>query len=131
MQCKGAAALAAQVLPRGESPSQSLDSCPTPFCRRHNACNATCLTRIDPVTCGRCYPCSFLPLPCLQTRGGLRDKPGKAPDYYHTCYCLSGLSSSQHYSGITLGGPGNRLRQADPLCNVVEDKVAAAIAFFS
>lgn len=21
-------------------------------------------------------------------RGGLRDKPGKAADYYHTCYCL-------------------------------------------
>lgn len=28
--------------------------------------------------------------------GGLRDKPGKAPDAYHTCYNLSGLSSSQH-----------------------------------
>lgn len=21
-------------------------------------------------------------------RGGLRDKPGKSADYYHTCYCL-------------------------------------------
>lgn len=29
------------------------------------------------------------PHPCLQQpRGGLRDKPGKAADYYHTCYCL-------------------------------------------
>ncbi|CDS81945.1 related to RAM1-protein farnesyltransferase, beta subunit [Sporisorium scitamineum] len=28
--------------------------------------------------------------------GGLRDKPGKNPDAYHTCYNLSGLSLSQH-----------------------------------
>ncbi|OMJ09712.1 Protein farnesyltransferase subunit beta [Smittium culicis] len=28
---------------------------------------------------------------------GLRDKPGTFPDYYHTSYCLSGLSVSQHY----------------------------------
>ncbi|EFN50919.1 hypothetical protein CHLNCDRAFT_28585 [Chlorella variabilis] len=41
---------------------------------------------------------------CQMPRGGLRDKPGKPADYYHTCYCLSGLSCSQHYSGIVLGG---------------------------
>ncbi|KAK4166414.1 protein farnesyltransferase subunit beta [Cladorrhinum sp. PSN259] len=29
-------------------------------------------------------------------RGGLRDKPGKPSDAYHTCYVLSGLSSAQH-----------------------------------
>lgn len=28
--------------------------------------------------------------------GGLRDKPGKKADAYHTCYNLSGLSASQH-----------------------------------
>ncbi|GAC97897.1 farnesyltransferase beta subunit [Pseudozyma hubeiensis SY62] len=28
--------------------------------------------------------------------GGLRDKPGKSPDAYHTCYNLSGLSLAQH-----------------------------------
>lgn len=28
--------------------------------------------------------------------GGLRDKPGKSADAYHTCYNLSGLSTSQH-----------------------------------
>lgn len=36
---------------------------------------------------------------CQQLKGGLRDKPGKPPDYYHTCYCLSGLSSAQHLPG--------------------------------
>ncbi|KAM0790563.1 hypothetical protein ACM66B_004432 [Microbotryomycetes sp. NB124-2] len=29
-------------------------------------------------------------------RGGLRDKPGKHPDGYHTCYNLTGLSAAQH-----------------------------------
>ncbi|KAI9138313.1 terpenoid cyclases/protein prenyltransferase alpha-alpha toroid [Paraphysoderma sedebokerense] len=33
---------------------------------------------------------------CCQAKKGLRDKPGKSPDYYHTCYCLSGLSVAQH-----------------------------------
>ncbi|KAI9260219.1 terpenoid cyclases/protein prenyltransferase alpha-alpha toroid [Sporodiniella umbellata] len=34
---------------------------------------------------------------CCQSRyGGLVDKPGKGVDYYHTCYCLSGLSVAQH-----------------------------------
>ena len=28
--------------------------------------------------------------------GGLRDKPGKRPDLYHTCNNLSGLSIAQH-----------------------------------
>ncbi|CAO1618482.1 unnamed protein product [Parajaminaea phylloscopi] len=28
--------------------------------------------------------------------GGLRDKPGKRPDAYHTCYNLAGLSGAQH-----------------------------------
>ncbi|ODN74446.1 hypothetical protein L202_06839 [Cryptococcus amylolentus CBS 6039] len=30
------------------------------------------------------------------TTGGLRDKPGKRPDQYHTCNNLSGLSIAQH-----------------------------------
>ncbi|WWD21152.1 hypothetical protein CI109_105634 [Kwoniella shandongensis] len=30
------------------------------------------------------------------TTGGLRDKPGKRPDQYHTCNVLSGLSTAQH-----------------------------------
>ena len=38
--------------------------------------------------------------------GGLRDKPGKSADFYHTCYCLSGLSSAQHASNTVLGPPG-------------------------
>ena len=33
---------------------------------------------------------------CQANAGGLRDKPGKSPDYYHSCYCLSGLSICQY-----------------------------------
>ena len=29
---------------------------------------------------------------CQCESGGLRDKPGKNPDYYHSCYALSGLA---------------------------------------
>lgn len=38
----------------------------------------------------------YILLCCQSDYGGLLDKPGKAADYYHTCYCLSGLSVSQH-----------------------------------
>ncbi len=37
-------------------------------------------------------------LVCAQGEyGGLRDKPGKNADFYHSCYVLNGLSTSQHY----------------------------------
>ncbi|KAK1759547.1 terpenoid cyclases/protein prenyltransferase alpha-alpha toroid [Echria macrotheca] len=56
-------------------------------------------------------------------RGGLRDKPGKMSDAYHTCYVLAGLSSAQHQwelstndtnIGATLGATG-----ADAVWNVL------------
>lgn len=31
-----------------------------------------------------------------QKSGGLRDKPSKHPDTYHSCYVLAGLSTAQH-----------------------------------
>ncbi|KAK9455594.1 terpenoid cyclases/protein prenyltransferase alpha-alpha toroid [Dipodascopsis uninucleata] len=33
---------------------------------------------------------------CQASRGGLRDKPGKSPDYYHSVYNLAGLSECQY-----------------------------------
>ncbi|KAI8916556.1 terpenoid cyclases/protein prenyltransferase alpha-alpha toroid [Powellomyces hirtus] len=38
----------------------------------------------------------YILLCCQEPKGGLRDKPDKGPDYYHTCYVLSGLSIAQH-----------------------------------
>ncbi|KAF3923766.1 hypothetical protein AA313_de0201189 [Arthrobotrys entomopaga] len=34
---------------------------------------------------------------CQDPHGGLRDKPGLRPDYYHSNYVLIGLSAAQHY----------------------------------
>ncbi len=48
-------------------------------------------------------------------------------DYYHTCYCLSGLSVSQHSSGIVLGPAENLLASTDLLCNVVDVRLASAL----
>lgn len=64
---------------------------------------------------------------CQASHGGLRDKPGKPPDYYHTCYCLSGLSSAQNFGNFVLGPHSNKLVKADPLCNVVEHQLEAAL----
>ena len=65
---------------------------------------------------------------CQAGRGGLRDKPGKPVDYYHTCYCLSGHAACQAYAGVQ--GGEEQLAAIDPVCNVVTSKLAEAIAFF-
>ena len=67
---------------------------------------------------------------CQGPRGGLRDKPGKPPDYYHTCYCLSGLASAQHAGGWVLGPIENLLQPADTLCNVLDSRLCEALSFF-
>jgi protein farnesyltransferase subunit beta len=71
-------------------------------------------------------------------RGGMRDKPGKEPDFYHTCYCLSGLAVAQH-SGppgaerLTLSPHGEDalLRRIDVRFNITQDKVERARCFFA
>jgi protein farnesyltransferase subunit beta len=67
---------------------------------------------------------------CQSADGGLRDKPGKPRDFYHTCYCLSGLSSAQHYGGAGgagggVGPPANALARADPVLNVAAARLEA------
>ena len=70
---------------------------------------------------------------CQAPRGGLRDKPGKPPDLYHTCYCLAGLGVAQAAAagaggGGVVGGEGNRLVAADALLNVTLAALASADA---
>ncbi|KAI0220903.1 CAAX farnesyltransferase (FTase) subunit beta, partial [Massospora cicadina] len=57
---------------------------------------------------------TYIVLACQSPAGGLRDKPGKPSDYYHTCYVLSGLSISQHSYKVNPpeGGPGLSLGMA-------------------
>ncbi|KAJ6734619.1 PROTEIN FARNESYLTRANSFERASE SUBUNIT BETA [Salix purpurea] len=73
--------------------------------------------------------------------GGFRDKPGKPRDFYHTCYCLSGLSVCQHscskdYDSLpvpqeVLGPYSNLLEPVNPLFNIVLKQYREAREFFS
>jgi protein farnesyltransferase subunit beta len=67
-------------------------------------------------------------------RGGIRDKPEKNPDAYHTCYGLAGLSVAQHYSmrekeGV-VGGKENTVEQINPLYNIVCQYHQLAFQYF-
>lgn len=73
--------------------------------------------------------------------GGLRDKLRKPRDYYHTCYCLSGLSICQHswlkdedsspLPHAVLGPYSNVLEPVHPVFNIVLDRYHEAHEFFS
>lgn len=69
-----------------------------------------------------------------QIEGGLRDKPGKPRDHYHSCYCLSGLSVAQHGFGksepVVFGDAGNLLVATHPAYNISREKAEHAIAYF-
>ncbi|XP_030469966.2 LOW QUALITY PROTEIN: protein farnesyltransferase subunit beta [Syzygium oleosum] len=78
--------------------------------------------------------CSQLP------EGGFRDKPGKSRDFYHTCYCLSGLTVCQYswsksadsapLPWAVVGPYSNLLEPIHPLHNVVLSKYHEANEFF-
>ncbi|KAM7268132.1 hypothetical protein ACFE04_010298 [Oxalis oulophora] len=78
---------------------------------------------------------------CSQDQeGGLRDKPGKGRDHYHSCYCLSGLSTSQYSRSKdedspplpkdVLGSYSNLLEPIHPIYNVILDRYHEAHEFF-
>ncbi|KAJ4422219.1 CAAX farnesyltransferase (FTase) subunit beta [Gnomoniopsis sp. IMI 355080] len=72
----------------------------------------------------------------LSKRGGLRDKPGRNSDAYHSCYVLSGLSSAQHKWELATSGPAGTAAAATAGGNVdaeeeettMDEKAAAAAA---
>ncbi|XP_064955736.1 protein farnesyltransferase subunit beta-like isoform X1 [Musa acuminata AAA Group] len=79
---------------------------------------------------------------CSQVlEGGFKDKPGKQRDFYHSCYCLSGLSVSQYSCSkdasvppptrAVLGPYANLLEPVHPLYNVVLNKYYKSHEFFS
>jgi len=96
---------------------------------------------------------------CQQSTGGLKDKPTKGPDYYHTAYSLAGCSIMQHKSDYeNLYGPNantenfngnykndeedfektsllngllnNKLRRIHPIYNVRYDLLSKARNYF-
>lgn len=78
----------------------------------------------------------YLLICCQHPDGGLIDKPGKARDYYHTCYCLSGLSVAQNFHMGSLavkqvvGEPENELKPTHPVYNIGVDAAYYALQFF-
>lgn len=77
----------------------------------------------------------YLLVACQQAKGGLRDKPGKRADFYHTCYCLAGLSIAQnsltHNDDLVLGLPSNRLLETNPLYNIRTDVLPDVMKYYS
>ncbi|CAK1550512.1 unnamed protein product [Leptosia nina] len=71
---------------------------------------------------------------CQSPEGGLRDKPGKPRDIYHTCYTLSGLSVAQHGTGAgeatVVGSPRNELHRTHPLHNIAPHLAYNALHYF-
>ena len=70
--------------------------------------------------------------------GGLKDKPGKARDFYHTCYSLSGLSVAQHYSDGSEASPAyvhgdldNLLEPTSVVYNIGLHALGEALTYFS
>ncbi|NWT05446.1 FNTB farnesyltransferase, partial [Mionectes macconnelli] len=78
----------------------------------------------------------YILLCCQCPAGGLLDKPGKSRDFYHTCYCLSGLAIAQHFGSgdlhneMVLGIPENCLQPTHPVYNIAPEKVARAVMHF-
>jgi len=88
----------------------------------------------------------YILLCCQNQYGGLLDKPKKSPDFYHTCYCLSGLSLAQHYyiydtiqeyfkenqELITVvGKESNLIRATHPVHNISMIKEKKITSYFS
>eukprot|EP00277_Geminigera_cryophila_P034799 CAMPEP_0173125700 /NCGR_PEP_ID=MMETSP1102-20130122/56591_1 /TAXON_ID=49646 /ORGANISM="Geminigera sp., Strain Caron Lab Isolate" /LENGTH=390 /DNA_ID=CAMNT_0014034655 /DNA_START=8 /DNA_END=1180 /DNA_ORIENTATION=+ len=71
---------------------------------------------------------------CQDPSGGLRDKPSLRRDYYHTCYCLSGLAVTQSLllsNDPVLGGLSNKLLFTDAVLNVEKSKAQRALQHFN
>jgi protein farnesyltransferase subunit beta len=72
---------------------------------------------------------------CAQdVQGGLRDKPSKPRDFYHSCYNLSGLSISQHYRSscpeLLYGHPvQSRVAKTHPCFNLRVERVQTILAY--
>jgi protein farnesyltransferase subunit beta len=79
---------------------------------------------------------SYLLACCQAPDGGLRDKPGKGRDLYHTCYALGGLAVAQHdrhggpVPAYVLGGAPNAVAATHPLFNLRPERVDAIRAYF-
>jgi protein farnesyltransferase subunit beta len=75
---------------------------------------------------------------CQDIDGGLRDKPPKYRDYYHTCYALAGLAVTQHNIDPATMPPTclhgrtatDLLKRIDPSHGISVEKVQRARRYF-
>lgn len=64
--------------------------------------------------------------------GGLRDKPSKPRDFYHSSYVLAGLSVSQHCGSLEYGHPSSSLvAKTHPVYNIRVDRAASILEHFT
>lgn len=71
---------------------------------------------------------------CAQdVHGGLRDKPSKPRDFYHTCYNVSGLSVAQQYGDAPRYGhtPTTQVRGTHPCYNIRVACARHVLEYFS
>ena len=74
---------------------------------------------------------------CQVPHGGLRDKPGRSRDYYHTCYRLSGLAIG--IAALAPGGGGGAVPDrwlssaapVNPVYNISAEKAEAMLSHFA
>jgi len=71
---------------------------------------------------------NYILICCQDFHGGLKDKPGKNRDYYHTCYALSGLAVAQG-DGVELAG-GKKLASINPVYNIGLENYHKSIEYF-
>eukprot|EP00928_Gymnodinium_smaydae_P019945 TRINITY_DN17690_c0_g1_i1.p1 TRINITY_DN17690_c0_g1~~TRINITY_DN17690_c0_g1_i1.p1 ORF type:complete len:475 (+),score=70.39 TRINITY_DN17690_c0_g1_i1:83-1426(+) len=73
-------------------------------------------------------------LACQHQSGGMRDKPGKSADFYHTCYALSGVSAAQLLNAAAeptiVGRPSNQVEPIDAYYNVHAEKAERKCEYF-
>mmetsp|Transcript_51191 Transcript_51191/g.164400 ORF Transcript_51191/g.164400 Transcript_51191/m.164400 type:complete len:164 (-) Transcript_51191:98-589(-) len=77
---------------------------------------------------------TYVFLACQHEKGGLRDKPGKSADFYHTCYSLSGISVSQYSvegHSVVVGDGSNLLERSDAFYNVLLEKAERKTGYFA
>merc|ERR1712039_1161623 len=77
---------------------------------------------------------TYVFLACQHQAGGLKDKPGKSADFYHTCYSLSGVAAAQYGldgSPTVVGSAENQLERIDTFYNVLLEKAERKCAYFN
>ena len=95
--------------------------------------NSTATTTMPPLLMDVPMLERYILLCAQDIHGGLRDKPSKSRDFYHSCYNLSGLSVAQHYTldSEHFGHPTHsKVQKTHPVYNIRIDRVPVILKHF-